>query len=276
MIRRTFLTGLLTVGLGLATAFSHADSTPFPPQLTEVKAEFAKPFAKYQVKGTFVMLDGQTGRYSVYNLERASERKMPASTFKLFNSLVALDTGALKDDREVIAWDGVERDFTSWNRDMNIRDAIRVSNVPFYQELARRIGREKMQAALNQVGYGNKMIGREIDQFWLDNTLQISAKEQVDFVMRLARGKLPFSARAIDMVQQISVLERTPNYVLHGKTGWGGRATTPGVGWWTGYLERGDKLYAFAMNMDMQKLEDAPLRLKIAKQIMLQQGLIEE
>ena len=85
---------------------------------------------------------------------------LPASTFKVFNSLVALQTGAVADEHTIILWDSVERR-PEWNVDMDMATAIERSCVPWYQEVARRAGAERMQHWLDTVHYGNATkIGR--------------------------------------------------------------------------------------------------------------------
>ncbi len=49
-----------------------------------------------------------------------------------------------------------------WEHDMGLRDAIKISNVPIYQELARRIGLERMKAGVEKLDYGNKDIGEVV------------------------------------------------------------------------------------------------------------------
>ena len=46
------------------------------------------------------------------------------------------------------------------------------------------------------------------------------------------------------------------------KTGWQ-TATDPGIGWWVGWIERDEKIYAFALNIDMNNINDARLRTEL-------------
>jgi hypothetical protein len=54
---------------------------------------------------TFVLLDGATGMLARYNADRAAERFLPASTFKIPNSLIALETGAATGAEFTIVYD---------------------------------------------------------------------------------------------------------------------------------------------------------------------------
>src|SRR5690606_19360976 len=149
------------------------------------------------------------------------ERKLPASTFKILNSLVGLETAIAPDDNYIIRWDSVERWNADWNRDMNMREAFKVSNVGYYQELARKIGPEFMQHYLDTVQSGNKEMGGGIDVFWLNGTLQISADEQVEIFKNLYFIDLPFSERSQGKVKSMMLQEDEPGDRLYYKTGWG-------------------------------------------------------
>jgi beta-lactamase class D len=123
-------------------------------------------------------------KYTSNDFRRAKERFLPASTFKIFNSLAALESGVIKDQDEIIKWDSIPRGWEKWDMDHNLRSAIKYSAVWFYQELARRIGEEKMRSYINKTGYGNKNIEGGIDLFWLQGELKISAMEQIEFLKK--------------------------------------------------------------------------------------------
>jgi len=130
---------------------------------------------------------------------------LPASTFKIPNSVIALETGVVGDpDKDIFRWDGVVRSIEAWNRDHTLRSAIAASAVPVYQEIARRIGADRMQKFVDLFGYGNRDIGGGIDQFWLTGNLRISPVQQIDFVDRLRRGTLPVSKRSQERQERIA------------------------------------------------------------------------
>ncbi|HEX8281407.1 MAG TPA: class D beta-lactamase, partial [Chthoniobacterales bacterium] len=210
----------------------------------EERAELAQFFEAQKVTGTFVLFDPASETMLVSNEARAKERFTPASTFKIANSLIGLEVGAVRDIDEVLPYGGQPQRIKAWEKDMNLRDAIKASNVAVYRELARRIGLERMRDMVRKLGYGNADIGGVVDRFWLDGPLAISAVEQTEFLARLAEGKLPVSAAAISAVKEITLLEKTDRYELHGKTGWywpddGGQQ----IGWWVGWIERDGKAY---------------------------------
>ena len=148
-----------------------------------------------------------------------------------------------------------------------------LSNVPIFQELARRIGLERMHQAVVRLGYGNEQIGRRVDQFWLRGPLAISAVEQTLFLNRLARASLPFPQDAQRAVADITVVERGDGWVLHAKTGWQ-NGPGAGVGWWVGWVEKGPKVYPFALNLDLRDRVDADLRPKLGREALRLAGVL--
>jgi beta-lactamase class D len=221
-------------------------SSPQTP-VSEVKPELEKYFEGF--KGAFVLYDLNGNHYIRYNPERCAERFIPASTYKIMNSLIGLETGVIPDEKFVIKWDGTQYAIPAWNQDHTLKTAIENSVVWYYQELARRVGKERMQKFVNAVDYGNKDISEDIDTFWLEGGLRISANEQVAFLRRLYQNDLPFSARSVKIVKEILVLEKNDSYKLSGKTG-SGQRLIPHEGWFVGYLETKGNVYFFATNIE--------------------------
>lgn len=243
--------------------------------------EWKKYFDESNVKGTFVLYDQQKGKYFIYNKERYDTRFIPASTFKIFNSLVALETKVVKSEKEVFEWDGFDRGNSNWNVSQNMKDAFQNSTVWYYQELAKKIGFKNMQEWIDKCNYGNKDISGGIDNFWLKGKLRISAKEQVEFLKKFQADLLPFSKEVTETVKKIMIAEETINYTLRAKTGWGDEGTQD-IGWYVGYVERpkpGDKekkkeFYYFALNIDMTSSSNAEARKLIARKILTELKVI--
>jgi len=212
------------------------------------------------------------GTYITYNDPDNETRKIPASTFKVLNSLIALETGVIDDDTTIIKWDSVDRLYAAWNVDHTLRTAIKYSAVWFYQELARRIGSDKMEYFVELVNYGNNDVSGPIDSFWLKGPLMISPKEQVDFLVELYHGDLPFSEWVIETVKDIMVLERSEDYILRGKTGWA--MNSGNTGWFVGYIEREGNVYFFAncIQADNAGARFPEARVVIAKKILGELG----
>ena len=200
MIHRRHALGLLAAA-SLLPARSFANVSP---QRSEFREDLAKRFIAEGTVGTFVGYKVDDYLIVASDKNRSGEAMLPASTFKIPNSLIALETGVVADtDKEVFKWDGVKRSIEPWNKDHTMRSAFAASAVPVYQDIARRIGAERMQKYLDLFEYGNRDIGGGIDQFWLTGDLRIDPMQQVDFVDRLRRGVLPVSKRSQELVRDI-------------------------------------------------------------------------
>jgi beta-lactamase class D len=207
-------------------------------------------FTENGVVGTFVLYDVASDHLTLVNARRAETRLIPASTFKIANTVIALETGVVKDENEIIPYGGKPQPFKQWEKDMSMREAIALSAVPIYQELARRIGLERYQTWLARLDFGNRQTGSVVDTFWLDGPLEISAIEEARFVARLAQQKLDATPRSQAIARDIIRLESRDDKVLYGKTGWR-FSSTQNLGWWTGWVERDGKIVAFSLNIDM-------------------------
>ncbi len=240
-----------------------------------LRPDFAGYFEKQNADGCFVLYNLNADSTIRYNPTRCAQGFLPASTFKIFNSLVALETGVLADETMVLPWDGVKRTIKEWNQDQSMRTAFRYSAVWFYQEVARRIGEKRMAYYINREGYGNRDIGGGIDMFWLSGDLRITADEQIEFLKRLYTGQLGFSDRTMAIVKDIMTLEQTETYTLRGKTGWATDKDS-NLGWLVGYLEQNGNVYVFATNLTAQG-DTYPMvsaRMDITKGILKELGLM--
>lgn len=160
-----------------------------------------------------------------------------------------------------------------WERDMSLRDAIKISNVPIYQELARRIGLERMREYIGKLDYGNADPGTVVDRFWLDGPLAISAVEQTFFLARLAKDELPLPKEIQAAVRDIARLEGGEGWELFGKTG-SALKYSPAIGWWVGWVRKGDRIYTFALNIDMAGPEEFGKRVDVGRACLKALGLL--
>ena len=272
MIHRRHAFALLAVASLLPSrAFAN-----FAAQRSEIRGELAKRFADAGTSGTFVGYKVEDYLVIASDKDRSGEAMLPASTYKIPNSLIALETGVVADpDRDVFKWDGVVRSIESWNKDHTLRTAIAVSAVPVYQEIARRIGPERMQKYLDLFEYGNRDIGGGIDQFWLTGNLRIDPVQQVDFVDRLRRGVLPLSKRSQDLVRDILPVTRVGDAVIHVKSGLlGAERGQPSLGWMVGWAEKAGANTVFALNMDCSEPRHIPARMTLTQQCLADIGAI--
>lgn len=243
------------------------------------EAQLAAIFKNADATATFVLYDREANKLSIYNRERAVQRFIPASTFKIPNTLIGLGSGAVENVDEIFVWDGEPKYLETWEKDMGLREAIKVSSVPVYQELARRIGYERMLAAVMDFSYGNMEIGNknQIDTFWLEGPLKISAVEQAVFLTRLATGELPSIQEHVNVVKEITLFMESVDKSLHAKTGYTGNATTPPLGWWVGWVEEKNtgRVWSFALNLDLPDYPAGPDRIELGLECLKALGVWE-
>ena len=134
---------------------------------TEIREDFKKFFDQFNVDGSFVLYNQKQDKYTFYNKEQFKQSFSPASTFKICNSLIGLETGVITDENFVIPWDSVTRFHPKWNCDHNLKTAFKNSTVWYYQELAKRVGVGKMKYWLDKANYGNADTNGGIDKFGL-------------------------------------------------------------------------------------------------------------
>jgi beta-lactamase class D len=264
---------------------------------TRIKShnEWGAIYEKHGLKNAcFILRDNNHESVYYYNKDRCIQRFMPASTFKIFNSLVALETAIASDDELMLKWDGVPRDRAELNKDMNMREAFKVSNLWYYQEIARRIGPARMQHFLDTCKYGNMQMTGAIDSFWINNSLQISADEQLGLLKRMYFAELPMSERSQRIVKTMMLQEETPGYNLYYKTGTG-KMGDRYIYWVVGFAERIEHVkepegsmnksdvrnypYFFAQNFDMPVADTSKdwfkERIAVLKEVLKEYGAIK-
>jgi beta-lactamase class D len=257
--------------LGLLAAASILPSRSFAkvsPQRSEFREDLAKRFTAEGTVGTFVGYKVDDYLIIASDKVRSGEGRLPASTFKIASSLIALETGVVGDpDKDIFKWDGVTRSIEAWNKDHTLRSAIAASAVPVYQEIARRIGPERMQKFIDLFDYGNRDIGGGIDQFWLTGKLRIDPIQQIDFVDRLRRGVLPVSKRSQEVVRDILPVTEVGDATIRAKSGLlGAEQGKPSLGWMVGWAEKGTQQTVFAMNMDCKEQSHIAARMTVTQQ----------
>lgn len=221
------------------------------------------PTVKYmednQIDGTIIVSSLKTGKEHIINKERSEQGFLPASTFKIPNTLIALQEKVIQDENEVIEWDGKNKGFPAWNKDQTLKTAFPISCVWFYQELAKRVGEETYATYLNEMHYGNKEIGASVDTFWLEGDIKISAQEQIEFLKKVYEEEYDFDKEYYQIVKDLMIEEKTPEYILYAKTGWAQRIT-PQIGWYVGYVETSKDTWFFACNFEITQKSDADYR----------------
>ncbi len=237
---------------------------------------FKKYFDSAKVDGCFSMFDNATGAVTVYNITLDTQRFLPASTFKIVNSLIGIETGKITDEKMVIPWDHVQRPNKDWNQDLNMEQAFKLSSVPYFQEVARRIGKDTMQQWIDTLKYGNINISGPIDSFWLNNNLKISPDEQLGLLKKLYFDQLPFQKRSQQLVRDVMLMENNTQYKLSYKTGAGYNEMQNLIGWVAGWIEENRHVYFFVTLIKTpNKNTDLNVRMNITKAILNQLGFFK-
>jgi len=197
-----------------------AEETPSTEEPVTVRFEAGEALlAERGLTGVFVVRREGEATFLVATEALADEPFVPASTFKIPNTIIGLETGVITDEHFTLPWDGERRQIEAWNRDHDLTSALAESVVWYYQEVARRVGLERMRDWVERLGYGNGAIGDEVDTFWLDGPLAITPREQVVFLERLTSGGLPISERTRDVLERVMPSYQAGDATLRAKTG---------------------------------------------------------
>jgi beta-lactamase class D len=238
-------------------------SAVYSPELQEI-------IDSADVSGSVLVYDQQSNTYWSNDFARCDSGFLPASTFKIPNSIIALETGVIGNDSTLFKWNGEKRRLPAWEQDLTFADAFRVSCVPCYQEIARKIGPVRMNEYLKKLNYGYmKVDSSNIDVFWLEGDSRISMNQQMDFITRFYRGELPISPRTRDILKRMMVIEDNGKYIFSGKTGWSIRNGNNN-GWFVGYLETKGSVYFIVTNIEPREAFNMDLFPKIRTQISLE------
>ncbi len=230
-------------------------------------------FRSAGIDGTIVIESVSTGQRFVHNDPRSKQPYAAASTFKLLNTLIALEEKVIFGVDPVFHWDGTRYEIADWNHDQTLESAFKVSCVWCYQQLARRVGAMKYPTYIQQSNYGQLRQPFNETEFWLDGSLTISAEQQVEFLRKIVERKLQFKASSYETLKKIMLTDETGRYRLFAKTGWATR-NSPSVGWYVGYVETHDDIWLFALNLAIRDVKDLPLRIQVAKDTLKVKGAL--
>lgn len=267
MLRRVWITVFISL-------FS-ASLTVAQPQVEELPEARAALDAT-GFTGTTLIYDLNNERWMAGHAELVDTAALPASTFKLFSSLAALETRVIHGADEIIVWDGITRGRAETNTDMSLRDAFRISAVPHYQHLVREIGAGRMRVMLREARYGNMDMDGGLETFWLSGDLRITPRQQIEFMVRLYNGDLPFRPEVIRVVKDIALVEDAETYQLRAKTGLAVVDDGANTGWWVGWVEKNNNVYFFATLLLAQNPDDSfiPKRISVSRQILSQMDIL--
>ncbi|MBK9331066.1 MAG: class D beta-lactamase [Ignavibacteria bacterium] len=236
----------------------------------EYREDFQQILDSSDLAGSILIYDPQSEIFYSNNFQRADSGFLPASTFKIVNSVIAIEAGMVESDSTVFKWNGVKRMLPEWEQDMILKDAFHYSCVPCYQEIAVKIGPERMARYLKAFEYGNMIMdSSNIDEFWLRGDSKISQRGQINFLKKFYNSQLPVSVRTFNILKRMMVINDNDEFILSGKTGWSFRDGNDN-GWFVGYIETGGKVFFFAANVEPKENFNMDNFAHIRKQITLE------
>jgi beta-lactamase class D len=248
-----------------------------------IHTTFNKYFEDCGVDGTVVIFDKNNEQWILSDTIISCKEYLPASTFKIINLLIALETKIIKDENEIIKWPG-QTDTVKYGyrpeiyHNMTVKEAFEVSAGWVFIELAKKIGKANYKKYLSACKYGNLDLSESNDDFWNFGGFAISPINQADFIKKLYEQDLPFSKHNMDIVKKIMIVEQNEQYTIGAKTGWT-RENNTNTGWWLGYLESKGNVYYFAtlllQDRKNNRSDFGPCRKQIAKKVFESLGIID-
>lgn len=214
------------------------------------------------VNGTAIFYYPESDTYAVYQKELSEKRSSPCSTFKIFSTYVGLDMGVIQMNDSVRTWNGTRYWYEPWNRDIGLPDAFRQSCVWYYRQVIDDIGQPVMQAYIDEMNYGNRDISdwqgdlnegeplTDLKGFWLESSLKISPKEQIQVLRRIMerpeKGELANTLKLL----MLSRDDTETSLKVYGKTGFGRVDGKNTDAWFVGLYEKNGKTAYFALRLD--------------------------
>jgi len=228
-------------------------------------AELKSLFDNQGIVGTMIISSQNSDQTFVHNTPRSRRGFAAASTFKILNTLIALEEKVISSSNDKIEWDGHIYGLPAWNRHQTLDSAFRVSCVWCYQKFAQSIGVEKYKNYLSKSSYGALQKPFELTEFWLDGSLLISAVEQIEFLKKVHLRLLPFTDHSFDTLKEVMLIEQTAEHSLWAKGGWA-TSVDPQVGWYVGIIETNDEAWYFASNIEVRNSSDLVLRQQLVRE----------
>jgi beta-lactamase class D len=245
--------------------------------------DMARPFKDCGIDGSITIYDYQANKWICSDIYDSHFQTLPASTFKIINTLIALESEVIVDENEIIKWPG-STDTVKYGyrptiyHDMNVSEAFRSSAGWVYLELAKKIGKEKYAEFLKSCNYGNNDLSINDDDFWNFGNLAISPVNQIEILIGIYEETLPFRKDYMQIVKNVMIEEKSETFTLRAKTGWA-RDAGKDTGWWVGYIERENNAYFFATRLiksrDISNPDFGKCRKEITKIILKQLNIIE-
>jgi len=197
-------------------------------------------------KGTFVLYDTNKQKYTIYNEDMARKRVSPCSTYKIAMALNGLEEGVITGNKNKMSWDGVTNPFEEWNKDQNLDSAMKNSVNWYFKNIDKKLSIREIRDFLNKTDYGNKSVIYDKENYWLENSLEISPLEQVIFLNRVVNNDFGFSDENIyTVLNSLKISD-----CIYGKTGTGMVNGKIVGGWFVSLVESQNNRYVIATRVE--------------------------
>lgn len=234
------------------------------------------------LNGAAVVYDANDRRYTMYNGDLVLTRSSPCSTFKIISSLIALENGIFEPEDSTREWSGEIFWNEDWNKDIDFNEAFRTSCVWYYRQVIDDIGKDMMQKELNKLQYGNCDISdwegrlntnndnRALTGFWIESSLMISPKEQVEVMERIFGENSDYSEETQNELKQVMLVpeQDRADISIYGKTGMGKAEGVVVDAWFTGFAESTEGKIYFCVHLG--RTDGVNVSSPLAKEIAIQ------
>lgn len=258
---------LLTAGAAMNSHYTFTDSNAS-------KVDLSSYFEGYE--GSFVLYDTATSHWDIYNESQSTKRVSPDSTYKIYSALFGLESGSISPDDSYMTWDQTEYPFESWNQNQELNSAIANSVNWYFLGLDKMTGMSAIEKCIEQANYGNKDLSGGISRYWMESSLKISPIEQVELLNKFYHNEFGFEMKNIQAVKDALLLSTTGDARLYGKTGTGDVEGKNINGWFIGFVEKNDRTYFFASNIQGDDFANGSMASKIALNILSDKNIYKE
>ncbi len=237
----------------------------------KINNDLKKYFDSSNVEGCFALLNNQMGDITVYNMELDTQRLPTGTSFKIPETLIGIQTGKIINENTTLLHD------TSTNGNLNLKQAFNKTSIPYFQEMARQIGKDTLRMWLDSLSYGNKKMSTPVDSFWLNNELKISPDEQLGFLSKLYFEQLPFQKYAQETVANLMMKEDDSLYRLSYTTGTGIDEKNNSIAWNLGWIEENRHIYFFVtfIKTPDKSIEGEGAAIKVSKLCLKELGFFK-
>lgn len=208
-------------------------------------------FGEYE--GSFVLYDLEEDTWKIHDMERATLRVAPNSTYKIYNALFGLEKGIITPENSFINWNGTPYPFEAWNTDQTLPSAMSASVNWYFGYIDEQLGETSIQEYLHKIGYGNEDLSGDFSSYWMESSLKISPIEQVELLTRLQNHNLGFTSENVKAVKDSIHISNSSYEDFYGKTGTGRVNGQDINGWFIGFIENADNTYFFATNIQNEQ-----------------------